>query len=281
MKNPIDLILENSPHQEVLLAAAGLDGVELSRLADRINESAVTTIRNYVSQVCRTTGVQATLMTGAFLDIYAAVAKEEEGPESYHDLLDEIGVSRTQAYRSRMAWNRFGKILIAEPKIRNQFVAESIKLLAATNVCDDAVEQALDLARSGTRISIKTAASIIEMHHGEPDSIDPSQGIQDTNEHENVGKISASPRLTVPKEDRDAEPIGDAPIDPPRTVMPEKIARRRWTYPGRCIEVILQPIMAADQLNVNDMMDDLLDAFQKFKLEVADQQANQKEPISV
>ncbi|WP_430450722.1 hypothetical protein [Rhodopirellula europaea] len=278
MKNPIDLILANSPHNEVLLAASQLDGLSWTHPADSFDQSKITTIRNYVSQVCRTTGLQSTLITGALLGIFAAVAREEENPDAYNELLEEIGISRTQGYRCRIAWNRFGKVLIAEPNIRNEFVAEAIKLLSSPNVCDDAVEQALDLARAGTRISIKMATSIIEMHHGDSENLNPLK--------ETVFDDKSTAKPDAFENDRGTdESIHDIPpkvIEPPSSnSLPQKVIRSRWNYPGRCIEVILEPIMAADELNVDDMIDDLLDAFQKFKEEITRQTSEQQESISV
>ncbi|MDA8746017.1 hypothetical protein N9N28_15435 [Rubripirellula amarantea] len=244
MKNPFDLILQGQHHNEVLHAAAAASKFDIDNFALGVPDTAVAIIGDYASKVCRASGVQSDLMLGGLLELFAAVSKEEAQPEVMAELIDEIQVCRTQAYRCRAVWRHFGKVLIDDAEIREKFASESLKLLADGQSCESARGQAIELARGGTKITIKLAKEL-RSKHGEQQSRDDAKPNTAT---------PARPKNTSKIKKLLSETVGDI-----------------WTFTGRVVQIILEPTRTASHADRHAVIEDLQAAIDRLQQEIIDE----------
>lgn len=244
MKNPFDLILQGRSHNEVLHAAAAASKFDIDTFAQNVSDDAVGTIGDYASKVCRISGVQSDLILGGLLELFAAASKEETQPEVMGELIEEIQVCRTQAYRCRAVWREFGKVLIGEPKIREKFASESLKLLADGQSSDAARKEAIELARGGQKITIKRAKELRAKHGVKQDK---------------------------PEADREMlRPARSKPAAGIKKLLSDKVGDI-WTFTGRVVQIILEPTRTASHADRHAVIEDLQAAIDRLQQEIIDE----------
>ncbi len=156
---------ERRNHNQLLHTLAKLtDERELETAVLEMDSEDFVKVGVWISSTCRLANIQRTLIIGGLLYLYSVAAAVHQCTEVFENLLADIGISKSQAYRSRDSWIYFGRVFIDEPKITDQFVAESIKLLSEPQATDLARQEALERARNGERISIAVAKATLAKH---------------------------------------------------------------------------------------------------------------------
>ncbi|MEO1530314.1 MAG: hypothetical protein AAFX06_33410, partial [Planctomycetota bacterium] len=61
-------------------------------------------------------------------------------------------------------WRRVGSRIVEEPELTHMFVPESLKLLCEEQTPDEALNEAIEMARSGLAVDIKTARGLRRAH---------------------------------------------------------------------------------------------------------------------
>ena len=130
--------------------AADLNGNEVVQFS-------VATIRNV-----RRYGNEYILLVGMFLEMHRQLTRKEE--RIFMNVLADLGMSKTQAYRVMAVWRFCGHRLAINPKLTVLFVPEALKLLCEARIPESAREEAFKLAENGKQINIKLAKDICEKH---------------------------------------------------------------------------------------------------------------------
>lgn len=162
--NPVSLALANREASEVLKAIIMLPDEEFRAITRKIPGEQIADCAMYVLQKCHMAGVQEVFTFGGLLEFFAAVTETQGHTELMRNMEEDLGVSRSQAYRCRAVFRCFGRTLLSESETLQLFRRESLKLLAEDRTPDSARAEALQLARKGERITIKVAKSLQEKH---------------------------------------------------------------------------------------------------------------------
>ena len=124
---------------------------------------------NEVTQFClmaiknvRTYGIGCILLTGMQLEMVRQLTLEENG--IFANVLEDLGLSKTQAYRGIRVWKYCGQRLANKPELTAMFVPEALKLLCEANVPEEARMEAFALAGNGKQINIRVAKEICAKH---------------------------------------------------------------------------------------------------------------------
>ncbi len=160
MKSAFEKILNQESLGSVMRSVAQSDPQDLETTALGLDNEQITQLGIWSSHIIRTRGLEKTLREGCIFHLYRLATAPEKRRELFDNLLDDAGVSRTQAFRSIAAWQRCGVALMHEIKLMSRFVSESLKLLGELATSDEAVEAAFELARKGERISIQTVRQL-------------------------------------------------------------------------------------------------------------------------
>ncbi|QDT07487.1 hypothetical protein K227x_59140 [Rubripirellula lacrimiformis] len=253
MNDPFQLILDDRPHNDVLHAAAAASKFEIDTYAGNVSQTSIAAIGDYALKVCRTSGVQAALMNGGMLELFAAVSHEEESPEVYDELVDRIGIGPTQAYRCRAVWREFGKTLIDTPEIRGLFVAEALKILSGRSSSRAARQEAIELARQGTEINIKVA-NMLQSKHAAP-SDDAAAEVQPQ-------RVARSNGSKLKK-------------------LFDKTVGEFWTFTGRVVQIVLEPTAQNTRADRHAVIEDLQAAIERLQQEIIDESQTTAETTHV
>jgi len=185
-------MLKNSDITELMKAAAATNPQDLKKAAAAVDDNKVPFICEWVRNHVSEGGVHITLARGCVFALIRELLAPEERATAFTNLLQDLGKSRTQAFRDICVWNRFSKPLLEHPEIAKLFVSESLKLLSAENT-QSARDAAITLASRGERITIKRARKLLAEH---------GCRVRKTNKASSVPKgtwsfVGASIRLTV------------------------------------------------------------------------------------
>ncbi|WP_417850284.1 hypothetical protein [Thalassoglobus sp.] len=164
LNDPFKMVLEDHEYPEVLKVLAETSTEDLLAMAQRTGENEVPFIATYVVTTCNSIGIQQVLIFGGLLEIFAAVSETRGNSELMRNMEEDLGVSRSQAFRCRAAWRSYGSKLLSEKSTLHQFCRESLKMLAEERTPEAAREEALKLARKGERITIKVAQNLQKKH---------------------------------------------------------------------------------------------------------------------
>ncbi|KLU02201.1 hypothetical protein RISK_005267 [Rhodopirellula islandica] len=107
---------------------------------------------------------QSMLIIGMMIHVFILATPDMARGDQIEEMYEETGVSRSQQYRCRNAFLRFGRTLLTNPRLAALFVAEAIKLLSEPKVPEAASYEAIKRAHNGEIITIKVAESIIKAH---------------------------------------------------------------------------------------------------------------------
>ena len=231
-KSPFDLIRSGAHPDDVLKATVMISKFELDNAAANVLDEHVVEIAMYTSTKCRAVGIQETLISGCLLSLFAAAMEAVEGRrELYDNMLEDLGLSRTQSFRCRSAWDHFGAPLLKEPLLRKFFSSESLKVLGEQRTPDAARQGALELARQGTRISIKVAKAL-QMKHGVKQEL--------------------------------GERAGSSPTTTPKAATKESLSNV-WSFSGNVVHVRLEATDVWESAPVSDVIHDLEAAIEEFR----------------
>lgn len=224
MNDILKLMRTGASSNEVLMALAKTSHDDLESVAQKMDDKDFAVFGTWISATCRAAHIQKTLIFGGLIHFYLTATECQNRKEAFDNLLVDLGISLTQAYRCRDAWLQFGCVFLEEPSLRKHFVAESVKLLSEPRATDDAREEAVRRARRGERISIALAKKILSK------SSKSSPGGAPTKQN----KMKSNSRSSVKKP--------------------------QWKFEGQVTQIIVKPSMADTMEDVNAVIKDLEDA---------------------
>ena len=180
--NPCKRIVNGEQPAKVLLDTAKLNIQNLQSVVQGLDGNEKMRLGVITSESLRTSAVESVIFQGFLLDLYQLATAEEK--QLFSNMLQDVDISRTQAYRAIAVWRKLGSRLVDSPKIMRRFVPEAMKLVCEARVPDAAREEVLEIAKSGRRISIKVVQEVCAKHRvdlggsanstGKPDQ--PSKG---------------------------------------------------------------------------------------------------------
>ncbi|MCG6157621.1 hypothetical protein [Rubinisphaera margarita] len=223
--NPYAMILSGGSHSEILDRWAELSAADQQQAAAEVRDEQIPDIATYIVDTCQLVGVQKTLIFGGMLHLFATVVQPADRQELFENLLEDLDLSRTQAFRCRAVWERFGLKFSRETSLHRHFCAESLKILAEERTPDDAREEAIMLAQNNERITIKRAKALQKKYGLQP-----------------VANVSPSAGASTPR-----------------------AASSRWSFAGAFVRIQLIPAKANSVPDVSKMIADLEAAIAELK----------------
>lgn len=140
--------------------AAELDGNEVVQFS----LETVKNVRNY--------GNKHTLLVGMHLEMHRQLTVKENG--IFANVLADLGMSKTQAYRNIAVWKLCGQRLTQMPELTAMFVPEALKLLCEARVPEAARTEAFKLVGDGKQVNIQHAKNICAKFLPQ-DQLEPSE----------------------------------------------------------------------------------------------------------
>ncbi|MEO9592328.1 hypothetical protein [Rhodopirellula bahusiensis] len=104
------------------------------------------------------------LSKGMVIHLFYLATPELSRSKQIEMMAKETGVERSQQYRCRYSFQRFGRPLLTDPVLASRFVTESVKRLSQPRVPETAGYEAIKRARAGEIIVIEVADAIIASH---------------------------------------------------------------------------------------------------------------------
>ena len=227
----ISKIKSNERVSEVLAEIAQIDTASAQALAPLVNDNDVTQAGIWISGKVATKGVEATLVTGGLLYFHHEVTDADDRRKLFDNLLEDIGISRSQAYRCISVWEHFGLVFIQEPTLCNYFVSEAAKILSQSDIPQLARDEAIKRAQKKERIRIAQANELRQKH------------LQSTTE-------VAEKRRRTARTKTPASPKSENPI---------------WSFVGKSVRLILQPAKAKSRVDLAAIIKDLEAALADFR----------------
>ncbi|QDU98620.1 hypothetical protein [Lignipirellula cremea] len=154
-------MLSNAPLTRIMQQAVETNKFALKTAAQALTDEDITRLGVLTSQKLRVGGVESILASGCLLSLFRTATDADDRRELFENLLKDLDMSQTQAYRCESTWNCFGLALVREPQLAKYFVAESLKILSADSVPTSVRESALQRTRKGEKITIKSAKALL------------------------------------------------------------------------------------------------------------------------
>lgn len=233
MSLPMDMVRAGRPIREVLPIAASMEAAAFEKHFSEVNDNDLMLLGAWTSRMLNSFGIESTLWLGGVLSMYGAATATESRAELFDRMIDEIGLSRTQAYRNIAVWKRAGKSLFAEPKLASKFVVEALKILSAESCPDSALEQAFKAARQGQKVDIEFATKLKRR-------LKPS--VVDENREESTS--SGKPR--------------DTSADKSSSIQDSPVRQDQRVFKGRMVNIVLRPLAQPEYVDLQAAIDDLL-----------------------
>lgn len=161
-KNPCKRIVDGEPPAKVLLDTAKRDPRTLQGIGKELDGNEMMRLGVITSESLRASAVESIVLQGFLLDIYQIATTEEK--QLFANMLEDVEISRTQAYRSIGVWRKLGAKLVSSPDVMRRFVPEALKLVCEEKYPAVARDEVLGLATKGRRINIKLVAEIGDKH---------------------------------------------------------------------------------------------------------------------
>lgn len=174
MHNPYRHILDNRTVEEVMHEAARTEESQLEQIVNSFKDNEVLKIGSWTFENLRTRGIHAVLERGCILFLYHTATNDSSNRDLFANLIKEMGVSRTQAYREMQVWRRFATLFLEKPELASSFVPEALKILAQETTPAGAREEAIELAGKGEGIDIREARQLVRKHR-EPHALKGSK----------------------------------------------------------------------------------------------------------
>ncbi len=165
MLDPFEFINAGKSFRDVLNVLAESNSDELQKTGSALSKEMIQEVEKFVRREIRSASVRHVLACGAMFHLLSFISDEEFVQKRFDDLLNELMISRTQAYRCRPVWTCFGKVFLQESGLQNFFCAEALKILSEEQTPQSARNEALQLAREGITITIKIAVTL-KLHRG-------------------------------------------------------------------------------------------------------------------
>jgi hypothetical protein len=146
-KNPCKRIVDGEPPAKVLLDTAKRDLKTLRGIGSELDGNEMMRLGVITSESIRASAVESTVLQGFLLDLYQIATAQEK--QLFKNMLEDIEISRTQAYRSIAVWRKLGPRLVSEPKVMRRFVPEAMKLICEEKYPTAARDEVVDLANRG------------------------------------------------------------------------------------------------------------------------------------
>jgi len=249
MKDVVEKIKSNKRLSEVLCALAKTSPQEYAKASQMFDDQEVAQLGDLISTGLITGGVDTTLATGGLLFIYQAVTDCEERRGLPNQLLDDMGVSKTQAYRCVDVWEQFGKLLVENRELKPFFVVEALKILSSADVSQSARDEAIEMARNKQKVRIAVAEMLVTQF--ETEFIDPTP------------KKHGERRKTAQQN-------------------PQSLRGKRsstiWEYAGKAIRFALRPTQSKKNVDHEAIIKDLEAALAQYRDEFARIQTEAREP---
>jgi len=241
MITPFDLIASNKPAAEVVKALAVADGKQLCLAAEELSDEDFEQLHRWMIVKLSASGVQHLLFCGGLLYCFRLAANERDRQLRFQEMVDELNISTTKAYDSISVFTSFGRVLLAEPALIQQFTMESLKILSGVSANDDAREAAIAIARKGERVTIKMARSLVEELSMVP-RVDTD-----------IPAVEKSERPQVCGSSQEgSESVGSAPA---------------WTYQGVVVRLSIEFVTPESARNSSSVLFELQAAVEQFRRE--------------
>ncbi|MEO1616658.1 MAG: hypothetical protein AAFV88_12450 [Planctomycetota bacterium] len=176
MKKLMSLIREGESVQRVLRVTADMSQLDLDALGS-ISDDEHTILEVWAAKSANVVGVEHTVSIGCILCILNAASATESRREVFTRVLNELQISRTQAYRSMAVWQRSGKMFCDSSDLAYMFVPEALKLLCESKSPDRALEEAFEMAKNGMAVDIKAARRLRAVHRESYEQADESPSV--------------------------------------------------------------------------------------------------------
>lgn len=161
-KNPCKRIINGEPPAKVLLDTAKAGPKSLQYVDLELDGNEKTRLGIITSETLRVSAVESIILQGFLLDLYQIATNEEK--QLFASMLEDVEISRTQAYRSIAVWRKLGQRLVSSPEVMRRFVPEAMKLVCEAKMPEAARDEVFELAVKGRRINTKLVHEIGSKH---------------------------------------------------------------------------------------------------------------------
>jgi len=147
---------------KVLVDAAATQKSDFSEDVAELNGNEVVQFSMETIKNIRAHGNKYIFVAGGLLEMHHQLTLKEGG--IFKNVLDDLGMDKTQGYRLMGVWRRCGQRLTQNPELTAMFTPEALKILSEERFPEAARAEAFELAGDGKQISIKLAKSICAKH---------------------------------------------------------------------------------------------------------------------
>ena len=172
MSTPFECILADKPFDEVQRTLAHASPDQVEQAAAGLTPEQREQVRTYTDKTMQSARVLDALVCGAMFYLLLLIDQAGSYRERFDELLEELGISRTQAYRCRGVWCCFGRALTETPGLKRKFRPEALKILSEASTPQMSRNEALQRARDGELITIQIALAL-KAQHAETAEIKP------------------------------------------------------------------------------------------------------------
>lgn len=160
MKNPFQMLLARRKLSDVLMAFSDVRDDEIARAQSQLSKDESAKVLDLLGHQLQSVGVKSTLYIGGIFFLAKLLADPHDKNETEKKLLMESGISKGHACRCLRVFVRFNRVFQSNENISKQFGSESLKILSEEGASDESRSEAIRLAKTGTRISVKLAKEL-------------------------------------------------------------------------------------------------------------------------
>ncbi|QDV81380.1 hypothetical protein TBK1r_02950 [Stieleria magnilauensis] len=235
MKKVMDLVWAGKPVREVLPFTAEMNEDELQAFSSALTDDDVTQLGVWATRTLNIAGIEMVLWSGGVLSMYSAATARNSRRSLFAELINNLKISETQAYRNMAVWKKAGKTLLESPDLIEMFAAEALKVLCGKQCPIEALHEAFETARLGFYVDIKTAKELRREHS----------------------------RLLRKVDDNGKKLIEVSPIQPVENAVAEADqyqgrAEKPCRFTGRVVEIALNFLTDPQSVDQQAILDDFL-----------------------
>jgi len=217
---------------KVITFAAKAETEDLERQAGELTGEEIHQFGIAASSNIRSSGVEAVLKLGFWFQLQSKLATQQECGTVFEDLLNQVGISRTQAYRAIAVWKYCAPRIVGKPGILSQFNAESLKITSSKSLPNQAREEIFERAAKGEKITIRLANQISE-------------------------------KFAEKTKTKEGEEVTSQNVEP-ASKEPTKSKRSTWSFVGSVVRLLVEPkVSGAGLKEVIIDIEKLLDQIRK------------------
>lgn len=161
MKSAYEIVLSGGSLADAMHAAARADLSHLTADASSLDASQVAQIGMWSSRCLVEIGVMSGLYVGGVLHIHHTATDSDDRRQLFLNLIQEFDIEKSYAYALMRVFRIVGTELLEDLELRGCFPVASLVALCKESTPREAREEAMTLARSGERITMKRAEEII------------------------------------------------------------------------------------------------------------------------